>query len=261
MNQVQQCQHFSSLHQPGKPLVLYNIWDAGSANVLQAAGATALATGSWSVAEAQGYGDGEKLPLNFLIQIIERIVACVDIPLSVDFEGGYASEPAAVAENVTRLIEVGAVGINFEDQRVGGEGLHSLEEQIKRIAAIRQEADKTSEHWFINTRTDVFLKESDPANHAALVAEAIARGQAYAEAGGSGFFVPGLQNLDLLAEICAAVNLPVNAMAKAGGPTVSELAAAGVGRISYGPGPFRLACSDLAARYAEVQASAVEGSA
>lgn len=243
---------FADLHQSGKPLVLYNIWDAGSAKVLAEAGATALATGSWSVAGAQGYADGEALPLEFLLRIIQRIVESVDIPLSIDFEGGYAIAPDALAENVSKLIDLGVVGINFEDQRVGADGLYGLEEQVKRLGAIRQQADQQSENWFINARTDVFLKQADPERHAALVPEAIERGLAYAEAGGSGFFVPGLRNTALLAEICSAVPLPVNAMAAGKSPSLAEIAVTGVARISHGPGPFRASCTDLANRYAKI---------
>ncbi|MGB0865461.1 MAG: isocitrate lyase/PEP mutase family protein, partial [Granulosicoccaceae bacterium] len=149
MTLQQRCEQFHSLHQPNNPLVLYNIWDAASAKTIEAAGAQALATGSWSVAGAQGYADGEALPLDFLIQLVERIVASVSLPLSVDFEGGYAVAPDAVAENVAKLIAVGVVGVNLEDQRIGEGSLYSLEEQTRRLAAIRAEADRSSEKWFI----------------------------------------------------------------------------------------------------------------
>ena len=243
---------FTALHQPSKPLVLYNIWDAGSAKVLEEAGATALATGSWSVAGAQGYADGEVLPLDFLLRIVQRIVECVDIPLSVDFEGGYALAPDALAENTAKLIALGVAGINFEDQQVGAAGLHSIEDQVKRLGAIRQQADQQCENWFINARTDVFLKQANPELHADLRPQAIERGLAYADAGSSGFFVPGLKNTALLAEICSAVPLPVNAMAAGASPSLAEIAATGVARISHGPGPFRASCADLANRYAKI---------
>ena len=126
-DQNKKAQDFAALHVPGNPLVLYNIWDAGSAAALAKAGAVAVATGSWSVAEAQGYGDGEQLPLSHLVQIVERIAQTVDVPLSVDFEGGYAIGGAELTENVARIVAAGAVGINFEDQIVGGTGLYPIE--------------------------------------------------------------------------------------------------------------------------------------
>jgi 2-methylisocitrate lyase-like PEP mutase family enzyme len=233
---------FRALHQPGKPLVLYNIWDAGSAKAVADAGAAALATGSWSVAAAQGYGDGEVIPLAILAQIAGRIVDSVDLPVSVDFEGGYAVNPQDVVKNVAQIAAVGAVGINFEDQIVGGVGLHSVEVQALRIAAAQQ----GGAGMFINARTDVFLKEPDALRHAGLVPEAIARGQAYAAAGADGFFVPGLVDHALIAQICAGVDLPVNVM-RVGDASVADLVGAGVARISHGPGPYRAAMAALVA--------------
>jgi 2-methylisocitrate lyase-like PEP mutase family enzyme len=232
---------FRDLHEPGNPLVLYNIWDAGSAKAVAEAGAKALATGSWSVAAAQGYGDGELIPLEMLAQIAGRIVESVDLPLSVDFEGGYAVAPEAVAQNVARIAEVGAVGINFEDQIVGGTGLHSPEVQVARIAAAKTAG------IFINARTDLFLKEKDATRHGGLIDQAIARGQAYTAAGADGFFVPGLTDSALIGRICAAVHLPVNVM-RMGDMQIADLAAQGVGRISHGPGPYRVAMAELTAR-------------
>ncbi len=242
---------FEGLHQPAEPLVLYNIWDAGSAKTLAGAGAPALATGSWSVAAAQGYTDGEQLPLPFLLQIVERIVATVQLPLSVDFEGAYAVAPDALVENVAALVQRGVVGVNFEDQCVGATGIHGIDVQAARIAAMRAEVNRHCEGWFINARTDLFLQESDRARHADLVPQAIERAHAYREAGASGFFVPGLLDPALLAQVCEATSLPVNAMAKSTGPSLAELARCGVARISHGPGPYATYCGDLASRYKE----------
>jgi 2-methylisocitrate lyase-like PEP mutase family enzyme len=124
MNQAEKAKAFGALHRKGNPVVLYNIWDAGTAKAVTDAGAKALATGSWSVAAAQGYGDGEKIPLEALVAVTRQITAVNDLPLSVDFEGAYSTEPAGAAANVAKLIDAGAVGINFEDRVVGGSGLH-----------------------------------------------------------------------------------------------------------------------------------------
>jgi len=136
-------------------------------------------------------------------------------------------------------VEVGAVGINFEDQVVAGSGLYPIDRQAARIRAIRAMAEAKGIAFFINARTDLFLAESDLAKHAGLVDEAIERGRAYAAAGGSGFFVPGLIDPALIEKICAASPLPVNVMMRTGAPDVKTLAGLGVGRISYGPGPYR----------------------
>ncbi|WP_426124085.1 isocitrate lyase/PEP mutase family protein [Pararhizobium sp. PWRC1-1] len=238
MNQTDKAKAFRELHRKGDPVVLYNIWDAGTAKAVTASGAKALATGSWSVADANGYGDGQEIPMLHLIDIARSIVAATVLPVSIDFEGGYAEDPDATAENVGRVIDTGAVGINFEDQVVGGSGLHTIEAQAARVKAIRAKADEKGISFFINARTDLFLKLSDPVRHAPLVDEAIERAAAYTQAGASGFFVPGLSNPDLIGRVCEAVSLPVNIMMQPG-MDKKTLAGLGVARISYGPGPYR----------------------
>lgn len=239
MTQADRARAFAALHVKGTPLVLYNIWDAGSAAAVAEAGAAALATGSWSVAAAQGYPDGEEIPLEMLLRIAERIATHVPLPLTVDLEGGYADDPEELRHTMRGLILTGAIGLNFEDQKVGREGLFEPAEQAARIAALRASAEAVEMPIFINARTDLFLKEADPARHGALVAEALERADAYRAAGASGFFVPGLADPDLIARITSGTPLPVNVMMRAGVPGRARLADAGVARISYGPGPYR----------------------
>jgi 2-methylisocitrate lyase-like PEP mutase family enzyme len=239
MDQIEKAKAFAALHVKGNPLVLYNIWDAGTAGAVASAGAKALATGSWSVAAAHGFGDGEKVPLPFLVEIARRIAASTDLPLSVDFEGGYAVAPDETTANVERILDAGAVGINFEDQVVGGSGLHSIALQAERIRAIRAVADRRGVPFFINARTDLFLSEADTAKHAALIDEALRRAEAFEKAGASGFFAPGLVDPDLIGRLCEKVALPVNIMVRATTPDNATMAKLGVGRISYGPAPYR----------------------
>ena len=249
--QAEQALKFAEMHQPGDPLVLYNIWDAGSAKVIEEAGARAVATGSWSVAAAQGFDDGEKLPLEIALMTARRICQTVDLPVSLDFEGAYAVGPTGVASNVTLALKQGIVGINFEDQMIGGKGLHRQEDQAKRIAGAREAADTFGVPLFINARTDLFLKEANQDWHAGLMPQALERLEAYTTAGASGFFVPGLQDPELIGRICEASDIPVNVMTMANGLSVAELADLGVARISHGPGPFRQAMRDLATRFVE----------
>lgn len=239
MSQQEHAAAFAALHERGNPLVLFNIWDAGSAQAVVKAGAKAVATGSWSVAGAMGYPDGEAIPRDVLLHIAGRIAETAGVPLTVDFEGGYAVEPEAVADNVRALIATGAVGLNFEDQVVGGEGLHNPVAQAARIGAIRAAAEEAGVPLFINARTDLFLKQRDPDSHAALMDDAIDRAAAYAEAGANGFFAPALTTPDLIGKLCEATALPVNIMALPGAPDRSTLASLGVARISHGPGPWR----------------------
>ena len=235
MDQTTKAQVFKGLHLKGTPLVLYNVWDAGSAKAVADAGAAAIATGSWSVAAAQGFGDGEALPMADALRTAAQILGAVDLPVSVDFEGGYGVAPDVVASNVGLLMETGAVGLNFEDRVVGGEGLHAIATQAARIAAIRAVANAKGVPLFINARTDVFFQGSDDPDEA-LMAEALARAVAYRDAGADGLFVPGLSDPGLIARICAAQVLPVNIMRK--GQEIAALAGAGVARISHGPAPY-----------------------
>ena len=229
---------FAALHVPGKPLVLFNVWDAGSAKVAARAGAKAIATGSASVATAHGVDDAEGLPLALALANAERIVAAVELPVTIDFEGGYATDEETLAGNMAALVATGTVGCNFEDQVIGGEGMHAVTVQAGRIAAARRGAGPD---FFLNARTDIFLQARPDTHDASKADAAIERAHAYAEAGASGFSVPGLADLDLLAKVCAASPLPVNFMAFPGAPSAEAVAAAGVARISHGPFPHMLA--------------------
>jgi 2-methylisocitrate lyase-like PEP mutase family enzyme len=233
---------FAALHVPGDPVILHNVWDAGSAKAVAEAGAKAIATGSASVAAALSYEDSEGLPIELALANAERVVAAVELPVTIDFEGAYAVEPELVAANLRRLVGTGAIGCNFEDQVVGGEGLHPTDRQCERIRAARA---AVGENFFINARTDIFLKARPRSADEAMVEAALARADAYAEAGASGFFVPGLADLGLLERLCTASPLPVNFMAYPGAPSASEVAGAGVARISHGPFPYKLAMTAL----------------
>lgn len=245
MSQIEKANLFAALHVKGNPVILYNIWDAGSAKAVADAGAKAIATGSWGVAEAQGYADGEALPIEIALIIAASIVDNVSVPVTIDFEGGYAVAPTEVAENVMKVIEAGAVGINFEDQIVGSAELYNNADQSERISAIRKSSEATDINLFINARTDLFLKEKDAQKHAGLVESAIERAKSYEQAGANSFFVPGLTDAGLIAKVCEAVSLPVNVLKKPTSPSLNELASMGVGRVSYGPGPFAASMTAL----------------
>jgi 2-methylisocitrate lyase-like PEP mutase family enzyme len=154
----------------------------------------------------------------------------------VDFEGGYSEDDGDLAKNVSRLLELGVIGINFEDRIVQGAGLYPVDRQARRIAAIREAAGKKGVDLFINARTDLFLgQKGDPAQS---VGDALDRAKAYAAAGASGFFVPGLRDDALIGRICDGVALPVNVMVMDGVPPTERLAELGVARVSYGAIPY-----------------------
>src|SRR6195256_4878350 len=175
MNLRDKATRFAQLHVKGEPLVLYNAWDAGSAKAIVDAGAGAIATSSWSVAAAQGYDDGEDLPLLLAEQIVGRIAATVDVPVTVDFEGGYSEDDRKLASNISKLLDLGIIGINFEDRVVKGKGLYGIDRQAKRIAAIRHAAEQKGISLFINARTDVFLGNSADVDEALKKGKSIRR--------------------------------------------------------------------------------------
>ncbi len=239
--QTERAALFKSLHVKGRPLILFNAWDAGSARALQEIGAKAVATGSWSAAAAQGYSDGEALPFALALANLERIIASVDLLVTIDLESGYGHSPAQVQDSAAQVIQAGAVGINLEDQIIGEDQLHSIEDQCARIRAVRAAADQAGVPLFINARTDVFLQLYPGQPGDDHLQEALRRAAAYAEAGGSGFFAPGLGNPQYIETLCRHSPLPVNILMLPGTPAPKALAGLGVARISYGAGPYRLA--------------------
>jgi len=246
MNQIGNAAAFQGLHRGDQPLVLYNIWDSGSASAVAKAGAQAVATSSWSMAAAHGYSDGEAMPLAAVEVVVREIVTTVAVPVTVDFEGAYAVDPDEAAANVARIIRAGGVGINFEDQILGGNGVHPTALQCRRIAAIRAVADALGVALFINARTDLFLQAADVTQHSTLATKAAERARAYAQAGASGFFVPGLANEQIIEGLCAASPIPLNVMANEGSPSAAHLRSLGVQRVSYGPLPYLRCMQHLA---------------
>lgn len=238
-NQIVRAEAFRNLHQPGSPIVLVNVWDVASARVVASQpGTQALATASWSVAAAGGYADGEVTPLEEALATARRIVTATALPVSVDFEKGYAPTPEGVHNNVLRLIETGAIGLNIEDSRGSEDGeLWTEDEAAARIAAVRLAAVESGVPLVINARTDLLVGGG-------AIADAIARGNAYLDAGADCIFVLGAP-IDAMRDVTAGIRGPVSVMAGAGSPSIAELAAAGVARVSFGPGPMGVAYAAL----------------
>ncbi|MCE0540055.1 isocitrate lyase/phosphoenolpyruvate mutase family protein [Kineosporia rhizophila] len=223
---------FAELHRAGAPVLLPNAWDAASAVLIAAAGAPAVATSSAAVAWALGKPDGEHLSRAEVAAVVARIVAAVSVPVSADIEAGYGAAPEEVASTVQAVIEAGAVGINLEDSKADGT-LYPADEQAARVAAAQAAAAAAGlESFVINARTDVYLRGIGAAE--GRPAEVLRRGQAYAEAGATCLFVPGLVHLPTLTDLVPRAALPISVLADPAGPTVAELAATGVVRISLG---------------------------
>jgi 2-methylisocitrate lyase-like PEP mutase family enzyme len=244
-SQRELAEQFHSLHVPGKPLVIFNIWDAGSARAVASAGAAAIGLGSWSVAASQGFEDGERMSLDDVCTNLQRIVAAVELPVSIDFESGYAEQAADVGRNIGRIIEIGAIGCNLEDG-LAPTGVRETLDQARRIAQARKAADATGIPFFINARSDGFLQTPADAHDSALLRHALERGKAYADAGADGLFLPGLVDPALIERAAGESRLPINIMKSAQAPTLGRLAELGVARVSHGPGPYRQMMKGLA---------------
>jgi 2-methylisocitrate lyase-like PEP mutase family enzyme len=222
---------FHALHQGARILVLPNAWDAASARIFELAGAPAVATTSSGLAGSLGYPDGERIPCELVVGAVRRITATVDIPVSVDFERGYAESPAEVAANVQAVIDAGGIGINIED------GMQDPAVLVAKLGAVRTLPAARELGLFVNARTDVFLRgKGSPAEQ---LADAIRRLRAYEAAGADGLFAPGLADPEAIASVVRAVHRPLNVMAFAGVPPAKELERLGVARVSVGAGPMR----------------------
>ncbi|MFH8842058.1 isocitrate lyase/phosphoenolpyruvate mutase family protein [Streptomyces sp. NPDC017868] len=231
---------FRSLHDSARPLALANAWDVASARVIEAAGAPAIATTSAGIAWALGRPDGEALSPERVVDLIARIVAAVDVPVSADVEGGYAQDAVGVAGIVVRVVEAGAVGINVED------GTRPPAELRARLAAARAVGERAGVALFLNARTDTYLFGlGDPA---ARLEDTVERARGYVDAGADGIFVPGVADPATIAELASRIPVPVNIMAGPGTPDVAELGRLGVARVSLGPGVAQAAYT--AARHA-----------
>ncbi len=236
---------FADLHKAGDPLVLFNCWDVATAKA-SAAAFPAIATSSGAVAYAQGYEDGELIPLDFVLSLTARIATAVDCPVSIDLEAGYSDDPDDVARTVETLIENGIVGINLEDSLSNGQrGLIDPEVHANKIAAIRKTADRVGVPFFINARSDAFLLNiGDPQT---CLDETLKREAAYSAAGASGLFVPFLFDLDIIKDIAARISLPLNVLATPKAAPIAALAKAGVSRVSLGGWPFEVAMGSFGA--------------
>lgn len=241
MSQHELAAQFRALHVPGNEniLVLPNAWDAMSARLVEAAGAHAIATTSAGVSWALGYPDGHGLTRDAMLEAVRRIVQSVRVPVSADVEGGYgAGTPDDVAATVRGVISAGAVGVNFEDSP-GRDGAALLETavQAERLTAARAAAQSAGVDVFINARIDTYLKKVGTEDE--CFAETVRRAKAYTAAGADGVFVPLVSNADTIRRLVSEVGAPLNVIAGPGSPTIAELRALGVARVSVGPGLAR----------------------
>jgi 2-methylisocitrate lyase-like PEP mutase family enzyme len=228
---------FQALHDrssPATPLALANVWDGASARIVAASGAPALATTSAGVAWGLGAGDGDHVERDLALALLTRVVAAVDLPVTADIESGFGATAADVADTVSRVLEIGAVGVNIEDtlRRPEGGVPRPVAEQAERLGAARAAAERAGVPLYLNARVDLYLRNFG--EESGRLAATLDRARAYLDAGASGIFVLGVADPDTIAELTAAIDAPVNILVGPGSPSVAELGKLGVARVSLG---------------------------
>lgn len=262
VDQKKRAEAFRALHAASKPLLLANVWDVASARIVEEAGYPAIATSSAGIAFAQGFPDGQKIGGKRMLAIIAQIAQAVKVPVTADVEAGYGNTPDSAAQTARDVIEAGSVGMNLEDATGDAERpLFELSLQVEKIRAIREAAGALRVPLVLNARTDVYLLQvGDPAKR---YDEAVRRLAAFRDAGADCVFIPGLSDAATIGRIVTDLQCAVNILAVPGTPSVAELAALGVKRISLGSGPMRATLGHLRRLAEELKSrgtySALEG--
>lgn len=232
------------LHQDPALLAVVNVWDVISARVVaDVPGTKALATASHSIAATFGYEDGEQIPLDLMLEMVGRIVAATELPVTADLEAGYGDPP----ETVRRAIGLGVVGANIEDQ------MRPVAEAAATVEAIVRVAEKEGVEFVLNARTDAFALGRGR-DRAEVLADAVERGRAYLDAGAPTVFVPGFldeEQIGVLVDAFGPQRLTLIGIP--GGPSLAKLEELGVARVSYGPMPQNVALTALQELTEEVQ--------
>jgi 2-methylisocitrate lyase-like PEP mutase family enzyme len=232
-DQADKAATFLSLHTSGSPLLLPNPWDRGSASLLASLGFQALATTSSGFAGTLGRLDGSVTREEALAHA-ESIVGSTDLPVSADLENGFADDPDGVADTIRLALEAGLAGCSVEDYTgVDDAPMYEVGLATERIAAAAAVAHAGPVHLVLTARAENHLRGRPD------LTDTIARLQAYQQAGADVLYAPALRDLEEIRQLVAAVDRPVNVLAFPGAPSVSELAAVGVARISVG-GAFAL---------------------
>lgn len=223
-------QRFRALHQPGTPFILANAWDVGSAKLLAGLGAPAIATSSAAHAFTLGRTDGGQVTRDEALAHAQDLVSAVSVPVSGDFENGFADDPDTVAETVRLAGEIGLAGISIEDTALPDKAPYSMDLAVERIAAAVAAARALPRDFVLVARADGVM------NGTYDLEEALARIRAFDAAGADCLYVPLPGGADGIAKVCKATEKPVNALAAGPDATLSraDMASLGVARISLG---------------------------
>jgi 2-methylisocitrate lyase-like PEP mutase family enzyme len=228
--QAKKAEVFRAMHKAPPLLLMANAWDAATARIFEAEGFAAVATTSGGVSWAVGYADGEAAPWDEIIGQTARIARAVDVPVTADIEAGFGATPEAVARSIGDIIGAGVVGVNLEDGMQGPVPIRAIDDAVARIRAGRAAADAAGVPIVINARTDLYLRQIG--DEQSRFAEAVARGQAYLAAGADCFYPIGLRDSTTIGRLVQALQAPININVRAGYPSVAELEALGVARVT-----------------------------
>lgn len=237
-SQLDQASRFDALHRTGETLALPNAWDAASARIFESAGALAIGTSSAGIAFSRGYPDGARMPLAEMKEAVRRIVAVINVPVTIDIEAGFGKSREDVLRTIQEMLDIGAVGVNIEDTpRAGFNELRDYKEQAELISSIRSLANKLGINLYINARTDVYwLELGKPESRLDMT---ITRLRTYRDSGATGVFVPGVTDSETILAIVKSVGCPLNVLAAPGCTDIAGLTRLGVARLSLGSGPVR----------------------
>lgn len=236
--QKEKAELFLSLHAGGNLLVLPNVWNPIGARILEKKGYPAVATASAAISASLGYQDGEKIKRSTAIELIQRIARSVDVPVTADIETGYGDSLSELEETAQQVMETGVVGVNIEDGLEWGGALRTTEDQCRRIATLRQCADRHGVHLVINARTDSFVSSSFR-NKEEAAEEAVARAKAFAEAGADCFYPIGPGDEATVRRLRDRIKSPINILVSPTAAPLSIMRGIGVNRVSFGPYIFR----------------------
>ena len=246
MSQAAKAQTLLNLHHNGQLLLLPNVWNPIGARMLEAKGFPAVATASAAIAESLGYGDGEQLKLDSMLEMIGRIARSVSVPVTADFEAGYSATLEGLQENITRLLDAGAVGLNFEDSFDDSSQLRPIAEQVERIKAVREAAARKGVPIVINARADSFFAEGF-ASEEERIEDVITRVNAYIQAGADCVYPVGRGDEETLKILRKRISAPINVLATAKAASLKKLQELGINRVSFGPYIFRSLLAKTAA--------------
>ena len=256
--QKQKADNFLAQHKSSDILILQNVWDAASTKIFEKENYKAVGTTSAGISAVLGYPDGQQMRFEESLPIIRRIIECTNLPVSVDIEAGYSDTVSGVVETAQKALELGAVGINLEDStgdhsNDSSKALYDIQTQCEKISAIRKMAEKEDINFVINARTDVFLLSTGSIKD--KISHAVERANYYKKAGADCIFVPdvGDFNKNIIQSLVNKINAPVNIIAGANTPSISELEKIGVSRVSFGPRVMRAAFDLIRSIAKEIQ--------